>query len=65
MDENIFYNHLKKYLNDEEIIKLKKSLDETQEYSCIILDTQKLSALKLLEIYPNLLPHPVVNNDFL
>ena len=65
MDENIFYNHLKKYLNDEEIIKLKKSLDETQEYSCIILDTQKLSALKLLEIYPNLLPHPVVNNAFL
>ena len=42
MNENIFYDHLKKYLNDEEIAKLKKSLDETQEYSCLILDTQKL-----------------------
>lgn len=65
MDEKIFYDHLKKYLNDEEIDKLKKSLEESQEYSCLILDTEKLSRDKLLELYPNLISHPIVDDAFL
>ena len=65
MDEKIFYDHLKKYLNDEEIDKLKKSLEESQEYSCLILDTEKLSRDKLLELYPNLISHPIVDDSFL
>ena len=59
-----FKEHLKKYLNEEEITKLVDSLGEEDKHA-LLLNTDKLSEEKLLEIYPHLQRHPIVKNGFL
>ena len=59
-----FEEHLKKYLNDDEIAKLIQSLDESDKHA-LLLNSDKLSEEKLLEIYPHLEKHPIVENAFL
>ena len=60
-----FEEHLKKYLSDSEISYLMEALSGEQGYSCIIIDDEKISNEKILEIYPTLIPHPIVNNAYL
>lgn len=59
-----FVTHLKKYLSDEEINKLLDSLNDTDKHA-LLLNSEKLSKEKLLEIYPHLIKHPIVENGFL
>ena len=60
-----FEEHLKKYLPEDEINNLMEALSSEQGYSCIIIDNEKISSEKILEIYPTLIPHPIVNNAYL
>ena len=59
-----FRQHLKKYLNEEEIAKLLESLDDSDKHA-LLLNVDKLSEEKLLEIYPHLSKHPIVKNAYL
>ncbi len=59
-----FKEHLKKYLSEEEIEKLLNSLNDVDKHA-LLLNTNKLSEEKLLEIYPHLEKHPIVKNGFL
>ena len=59
-----FIEHLKKYLNDEEIEKLMSSL-EGEDKHALLLNTDKLSEEKLLQIYPHIQKHPIVKNGYL
>ena len=48
MDKNVFYSHLKKYLPQEEIDKLRYTLENTQSvYSALSVDEDKISIVKL------------------
>ena len=59
-----FEKSLEKYLSKEEIVKLIASFSEN-ERKAIYLNTNKLYSEKLLTLFPNLKPHPVVQNGFL
>ena len=59
-----FLEHLKTYLNDEEIAKLDASLKANSEHA-LLLNTEKMSEETLLSIYPNLKRHPIVKNAFI
>lgn len=65
MEPNAFEQHLKKYLPDHEIEALSQELETQQIYSCLLADTEKISLPELTEIFPSLVPHPVVPNAFL
>ena len=59
-----FLNRLKTYLNQEEIDKLAKSLEEESKHA-LLLNEEKMSVDTLLSIYPNLVRHPIIPNAFL
>ena len=59
-----FLEHLKTYLNDEEIAKLETSLSKRSEHA-LLLNTEKMSQEQLLSIYPSLKKHPIVKNAFI
>ena len=59
-----FADSLTKYLSKEQIDLLIKSFDE-KEKKAIFLNGQKLSKERLLNLFPNIKPHPVVPNGFL
>ena len=59
-----FKEHLKKYLNEEEISKLFDSLNESDKHA-LLLNTNKMSEEKLLSFYPHLEKHPIVKNGYL
>ena len=59
-----FYEHLKTYLNDEQIVALETSLKEKSRHA-LLLNTDKMSEEKLLSVYPSLEKHPIVKNAFL
>ena len=59
-----FIKSLEKYLENKEIEKLVTSFSETEKKS-IYLFTNKINSEKLLNLFPNLRPHPVVPNGFL
>ena len=59
-----FNEHLKKYLNDQEINQLISSFNE-KEKKAIYLSTNKMSEETLLNLFPNLKKHPVVPNGYL
>lgn len=65
MNEMEFNTHLEKYLTADEIKQLNNALSQKNNYSCLLLDVDKLSKESLLKIYPSLIPHPIVNNAFL
>ena len=59
-----FLNHLKTYLNDEELSKLTRALEEDSKHA-LLLNEEKMSVETLLSIYPNLVRHPIIPNAFL
>ena len=59
-----FAEHLSNYLSKDEIRKLISSFSN-KEKKAIYLNTDKFSKEKLLELFPNIKPHPVVPNGFL
>ena len=59
-----FFDHLKTYLNDEEIAQLETSLAKKSEHA-LLLNTEKMSQEQLLSIYPSLKKHPIVKNAFI
>ena len=59
-----FLEHLKIYLSEEEIVSLATSLSQKSEHA-LLLNTAKLSQERLLELFPSLKKHPIVNNAFL
>ena len=59
-----FFEHLKTYLNDEEIRLLETSLSKKSEHA-LLLNTEKMSQEQLLSIYPSLKRHPLVKNAFI
>ena len=59
-----FKEHLKKYLNEEEINKLFDSLNESDKHA-LLLNTRKISEERLLSFYPHLTKHPIVKNGYL
>lgn len=65
MDESIFFSHLETYLDEKNILELKKALAEEQTFSSIIIDEEKISCEEILHLYPTLKPHPIVKNAFL
>ena len=58
-----FFNSLKTYLNDGEIVKLEASLKEKSQHA-LLLNTDKVDENTLLSIYPSLKRHPIVKNAF-
>lgn len=59
-----FKEHLYKYLNEEEVNKLIDSLEKEDQHA-LLLNTEKLSEEKLLEIYPHIKRHPIVKNGYI
>jgi len=59
-----FKTHLNKYLKEDEISELISSFSN-KDKKAIYLNTNKLSKEKLLELFPNLKPHPVVENGYI
>ena len=59
-----FYSHLKTYLSEEEIEKLKASLNQKSEHA-LLLNTEKMSEETLLSLFPSLKRHPIVKNAFI
>ena len=59
-----FRTHLNEYLTPEEIDSLISSFS-SEEKKAIYLNKNKLSEEKLLELFPNLKPHPIVPLGFL
>ena len=59
-----FLNHLKRYLNEEEIAKLDASLKEKSQHA-LLLNTEKMDESTLLSLFPSLKKHPIVKNAYL
>ena len=59
-----FFEHLKTYLDKEEIALLETSLSKKSEHA-LLLNTEKMSQEQLLNIYPSLKKHPIVKNAFI
>ena len=59
-----FYQHLENYLNQEEIGKLKESLSGEAKHAAL-LNLRKMSKEKFLNLFPHVIPHPIIHNAFL
>lgn len=59
-----FYEHLKSYLNDEEIEKLKDSLANESKHA-VLLNLRKMDDDKFLSLYPDVVKHPFVPHAYL
>lgn len=59
-----FYEHLKTYLNEQEVKQLETSLEGKSKHA-LLLNTSKMSQETLLSIYPSIKKHPIVKNAFL
>ena len=59
-----FEEHLKKYLNENEIAQLTQSF-LNEEKKAIYLNTNKMSEKTLKTLFPNIKNHPIVPNGFL
>ena len=59
-----FYEHLKSYLSDIEIAKLKNSLSLENKHA-VLLNNRKMDEDKFLSLYPNVTKHPFVKNAYL
>ena len=58
-----FFNHLKTYLTDKQIADLSKALEEDSKHA-LLLNEEKMSKERLLEIYPNLVSTSNVSSKF-
>lgn len=59
-----FYEHLKSYLNDEQIDKLKASLSEENKHG-VLLNTKKMSDEMFLSLFPHVEKHPIVEHAYI
>ena len=59
-----FYEHLKTYLNEEEINKLKLSLEDEPK-SAVLLNTKKMDDETFKSLYKNVIPHPIVKHAYI
>ena len=59
-----FFEHLKSYLTDEEIVLLKNSLEEESKHA-VLLNPKKMSNETFLSLYPEVIPHPIVKHAYL
>ena len=59
-----FKTHLLKYLKEDEINELISSFSN-EEKKAIYINRNRISEEKLLELFPNLKPHPVVPSGYL
>lgn len=59
-----FYEHLHSYLNNEEINRLKESL-ELNDRHAVLLNIKKMSDEKFLSLFPHVIPHPFVKHAYL
>ena len=59
-----FVSHLRKYLEDDQITSLVNSFKE-KEHKGLLLNTNKMSKEQFIELFPNVKPHPLVDNAFL
>ena len=59
-----FLNHLKTYLSDEEIEKLRLSLRQESKHA-VLLNPAKMNDKTFLSLYPNVIKHPIVNHAYL
>ncbi|MBR0294572.1 MAG: NOL1/NOP2/sun family putative RNA methylase [Bacilli bacterium] len=59
-----FTEHLKTYLNDEEIDSLMKSLNDESKHA-VLLNPSKMNDEEFLSIYPHAVKHPIVNHAYI
>ena len=59
-----FEKHLSTYLSKDEIASLLESLDK-ESLHAVLLNPQKMSDEKFLELFPNVKPHPIVKHAYL
>lgn len=59
-----FKEHLRKYLKEEEIESLLNSLVESRT-AALLLNTEKLSPLKLQKMFQSIVKHPFIENCFI
>ena len=59
-----FFEHLKTYLNEEEIDKLRESLS-IPSTRAVILNLRKMNDEKFLSLYPDVIPHPIVKHAYI
>ena len=60
-----FEEHLLSWMNKEEIENLISSLNEEKSKHAVLLNTNKISDEKFLELFPNVNPHPIVEHAYL
>ena len=59
-----FYEHLKSYLSDEQIDKLKASLSEENKHG-VLVNTKKMSDEMFLSLFPHVEKHPIVKHAYI
>lgn len=60
-----FRTHLKKYLLDDQIEALIKSLENKEVKHALVLNDEKISVDSFKKEFPNIIPHPIVPNVFI
>ena len=60
-----FEEHLLSWVNNEEIKLLISSLAEDKSKHAVLLNTNKISDEKFIELFPNVNPHPIVKHAYL
>lgn len=60
-----FEEHLLSWMNSEEIKDLISSLAEDKSKHAVLLNTNKISDEKFIELFPNVNPHPIVKHAYL
>ena len=59
-----FLEHLKTYLSDEEINKLSQALQDKNLHG-VLLNPEKMSDERFLELFPDVIKHPIVSHAYL
>ena len=59
-----FEEHLKKYLNDDEISLLLSSFEKEDKHAAL-LNTAKMDDETFVSLFPNVIPHPIVRHAYL
>lgn len=59
-----FEEHLKKYLNDEEISRLLSSFNNKDKHAAL-LNLSKMDDETFISLFPNAIPHPIVKHAYL
>lgn len=60
-----FEEHLLSWMNKDEINNLVSALNEEKSKHAVLLNTNKISDEKFVEMFPNVNPHPIVKHAYL